>query len=337
MIIDLKQFQDEERAYWEELDRLLSKLEKDAGYRPSLAEAKRLHYLYERGCCDLARIEGYASETQLRQYLEALVSRAYAEIHETRGRRCRFAPGSWLFGTAPRTFRRHLRPFLLALLITLGGGFFGAGVLALDPNAKEVIMPFPHLLQDPSERVAKEEASGAGRLANRKARFAATLMTHNTRVSILAAALGMTYGIGTVCLLLFNGVILGAVSADYLLAAEGPFLFGWLLPHGAIEIPAILIAGQAGLVMAHALIGWGRGVPLKERLRNVSGDVVTLLGLVALMLLWAGVVESFLSQYHAPVVPYAAKIAFGLVELLLLALYLGWGGARGQAEGAVDA
>ena len=40
------------------------------------------------------------------------------------------------------------------------------------------------------------------------------------------------------------------------------------------------------------------------------------------MLLWAGIVEAFLSQYHEPVIPYAAKIAFGCVELVLLVLYL---------------
>ena len=46
------------------------------------------------------------------------------------------------------------------------------------------------------------------------------------------------------------------------------------------------------------------------------------------MLVWAGFVEAFLSQYHEPVIPYEAKIAFGLVELTLLCLFLGRSGRK---------
>ena len=59
-------------------------------------------------------------------------------------------------------------------------------------------------------------------------------------------------------MLFYNGVILGAVTVDYIRAGETKFLLGWLMPHGVIEIPAILIAGQAGLLLAFALIGRGR-------------------------------------------------------------------------------
>jgi uncharacterized membrane protein SpoIIM required for sporulation len=105
---------------------------------------------------------------------------------------------------------------------------------------------------------------------------------------------------------------------------------GWLLPHGVIEIPAILVGGQTGLVIAHALIGWGSRISRAERLRAISRDVVTLAGGAALMLVWAGIVEAFLSQYHEPVIPYGAKIAFGLVEAALLTLFLSRAGV-GQA------
>ena len=44
------------------------------------------------------------------------------------------------------------------------------------------------------------------------------------------------------------------------------------------------------------------------------------------MLVWAGFVEAFLSQYHRPVVPYSLKIGFGLAELILLMLFLGRSG-----------
>jgi len=93
------------------------------------------------------------------------------------------------------------------------------------------------------------------------------LMTHNTRVSLFTFAMGFTWGIGTVVLLFYNGIILGATSLDFIQAGQSTFLLGWLLPHGAIEIPAIIVAGQAGFILAGALIGWGRRFSLKKRLR----------------------------------------------------------------------
>ena len=153
-------------------------------------------------------------------------------------------------------------------------------------------------------------------------------MTHNTKVAIFTLALGMTWGIGTLIMLFYNGVILGAVAVDYVMAGESTFLLGWLLPHGAIEIPAILLAGQAGIVLAGALIGWGKPIAFRMRLRKISNDLVTLICGVALMLIWAGIIEAFFSQYHEPVLPYAFKIAFGCVELLILALFLGRAGRR---------
>ncbi len=127
--------------------------------------------------------------------------------------------------------------------------------------------------------------------------------------------------------------MLGAVTLDYVLAGQTKFLVGWLLPHGAVELPACLLAGQAGLVLAGALIGWGEPISLKIRLRKISSDIVTLIFGVAILLGWAGFVEAFLSQYHQPVISYEAKIGFGIVELILLALFFTKSGAhRSDAE-----
>jgi uncharacterized membrane protein SpoIIM required for sporulation len=191
-----------------------------------------------------------------------------------------------------------------------------------------VTMAFGHDLMTPEERVRQEEMATTDRLSGAKSSFSAYLMTHNTRVSIFTAALGMTWGVGTVIMLFYNGVIMGAIGADYIMAGQTKFLLGWLLPHGVIEIPAILIAGQIGLVLAYALIGWGKRIPLAARFRAVSRDLTTLIFGVGLMLVWAGFIEAFLSQYHEPVIPYEAKIAFGLVELALLCLFLARSGKK---------
>ena len=46
------------------------------------------------------------------------------------------------------------------------------------------------------------------------------------------------------------------------------------------------------------------------------------IGGVAVFLVWAGIVESFFSQYHEPILPYWLKITFGIAELALLCWFL---------------
>jgi uncharacterized membrane protein SpoIIM required for sporulation len=310
------------------LEALLNRLESDPEGRMSMDEVRHFHYLYQRTSADLAKIMTFSAEPEIRRYLESLVSRAYAEIHETREKPHRASPLRWFFGTLPRTFRRHIAAFWLSLAITAAGFMFGGIAISFDPGAKEVIMPFSHLQGDPSERVAKEEGATEDRLEGIKMTGAAMYMTNNTEVSVLTMGLGITWGIGTVIILFYNGVILGAVALDYVLAEEARFLLAWLSPHGVIEIPAILLAGQAGLVLGGALIGWGSRKPLRMRFREISGDLVTLVLGVAIMLTWAGFVEAFVSQYHEPVLPYSFKIGLAIAEFFLLVLFLAKSGTN---------
>ena len=104
-------------------------------------------------------------------------------------------------------------------------------------------MPFPELQGDPAERVAKEAPGVRDKLQGSKATFSSALMTHNTRVSILALALGMTWGLALSSCLQWCDPRRG--GPDYVQA--GQTTFAWVAsPHGAFEIPAILIAGQQG-------------------------------------------------------------------------------------------
>ncbi len=332
MILDLQQFIVTERPRWDELEDLLHRIEQDPGLRLTLEQTRRLHYLYDRAASDLLRLSTFASSPEVLGYLETLVGRAYGEIHETRDPHRRFLFLQWFTRELPQTFRRHLRAFALSIGLTLLGTAFGAVILHLDPDAKETLLPFEHLMGKPSERVAEEEQNQGRHLEGMKASFAGQLMTHNIQVGMLTLAMGMTYGLGTIVLLFYNGVILGAVSYDYIQDGQTRFLLGWLLPHGSIEIPSVIIAGQAGFILAGALIGSRQRLSLRDRLAAVRNDLVTLIGGFCLLLVWAGIVEAFFSQYHEPVLPYGVKIAFGLVELVALFSFLGFCGRKSEPK-----
>jgi uncharacterized membrane protein SpoIIM required for sporulation len=339
MIIDLKRFVEKERPFWQDLERALDRIQAGTLDLSDLKESRRVLGLFQRACSDLSRVGQANAEPELRTYLEMLVGRGYAEIHSAQTYVRRFRPLDWFLHTFPQTFRRQAWAFYASCLLTIAGMIVGGLLLVLDVDGRQVAMaPFPHVAtQTPSQRVAAEEKNykeNSHRIAEHSGTFSAQLMANNIGVSIKAMAFGLTWGIGTVLLLFYNGVILGAVCLDYMLDGQTVFMIGWLLPHGSFEIPAILIGGQAGLVIARALIGWGTREGIRTRLRLIVPEVATLIGGVALMLVWAGIVEAFFSQYHEPILPYWVKITFGSVELITLTAFLLLCGRRAPSQAA---
>src|SRR6266511_4927397 len=211
MIIDPPRFIQSERPAWTELESLLDELGEDSGDLLSLEKAQRFHFLYRKVSADLGRVSTYASEPAIRRYLESLVARSYAEIHETRGRDRTWRPFHWFFVDFPAVFRRHIRAFWISILISLLGAVAGGTAVLFDEEAKAAIVPqgFEHVLKDPAQRVAEEERASSKRSDEGHATFAGFLMQNNITVSIRALALGMTLGIGTILVLLQNGIFLG--------------------------------------------------------------------------------------------------------------------------------
>ncbi len=209
---------------------------------------------------------------------------------------------------------------MLAVLITLLGCALGGLAVRYDPASVDVLLPADYL-RNPGQRVHEEEGQGQGRhldSAQTEAAFSAQLIKHNIEVALLAAALGITFGIGTALLLFENGVLLGAVAVHYTRQGFGLFMTAWLLPHGVFEIPSILIAGQAGFYLARLLLR-----PREDRnLRQAIREWLVLVAGLAMMLVWAGLMEAFFSQHHAPVLPYGFKVAVAIAELVLLTIYL---------------
>jgi uncharacterized membrane protein SpoIIM required for sporulation len=334
VILDLERFQAQARPRWDKLESLLAGLERrpDRGLKP--AEAELLQQLYAQTGADLNRVTHGALAPELRQYLERLVARAYAEVCYAPPVRSEFwRPRRWLriFTLFPEAFRRQARYFGLAVLITLLGCALGGFSVRYDPASADVLLRADYL-RNPGQRIQQEE-SGKNQPANKaqtEAAFSAQLINHNIQVALLTAALGATFGIGTALLLFENGVMLGAVAVRYAQQGFGLFVTAWLLPHGAFEIPSILIAGQAGFYLARLLL---RRREDRDMRQSVREWLVLVTGL-AMMLVWAGLMEGFFSQNHAPVLPYGFKVAVGLAELALLTIYLLMGGRRNTGADA---
>lgn len=259
------------------------------------------------------------------------MARAYAELYFSRPTRSElWQPRRWLriFTAFPEAFRRQSRFFALALAITILGAAFGGLAVRYGSASVDVLLPASYL-RNPRLRVGREEKGQARHAdsAQVEAAFSAELITHNIEVSLLAAGLGVTFGIGTALLLFENGLLLGAVAVRYTQQGFGLFVTAWLLPHGAFEIPSILIAGQAGFYLARLLLRRREDRNMRQSIR----EWLLLVAGLALMLVWAGLMEAFFSQHHAPVLPYRFKVAVGAAELVLLTMYLLLMGRKGTA------
>jgi uncharacterized membrane protein SpoIIM required for sporulation len=124
--------------------------------------------------------------------------------------------------------------------------------------------------------------------------LALDLFFHNWQVSLGAIFAGTFFLIPASLTLLFNGIVLGVVVD---LIPDRAMLLSALLPHGVIELPALLFAGSAGLKIGYAIlrISLGRSPEAGPELHEVLRQVAYIaLGLIPLFIV-AGMIEALVT------------------------------------------
>jgi uncharacterized membrane protein SpoIIM required for sporulation len=144
------------------------------------------------------------------------------------------------------------------------------------------------------------------------------ILTNNISVALATFALGITAGIGTVWMMLLNGLMMGVVAVACWREGMSLPLWSFVAAHGVLELPAIFIAGGAGLGLAKGLLFPG-SLPRRDSLVRASGRSVRLVLGTIPMLLVAGVVEGFVSPTD---LPYQLKFLLAGALGALLILYL---------------
>lgn len=326
--MDLSSFLRERQPRWDRLTEVLNQVDQAGLESLSSDEINSLFSLYRLVSSDLNLVATRTANPALVEYLEALVGRAY--VHLVPRRRYRIFREWWkvVRYRFPRLIRREQKLLGLVTVIFIASVAFGYLATMLVPSTAEVFLPQEHVNVSPSKRVAELEAmerEGKTRVdtAGKHAQFTTFLFTHNIRVSFLCFSLGLTFGIGTVALLVMNSAMLGSLAALY--AADGvlSFFIGWVGPHGVIELPSILFASLGGLMLARAQFRRDRGSFLYQ-LRLMRRDLVDLLIGTCTLLVVAGVVEGGFSQVNEPTIPYTLKHAVAAILFIALLAYLFW-------------
>lgn len=329
-----RQFIKQRKAAWRRFERLVG--------RPGTVNLRRLNgkeiseysRLLREISHDLAVVRAQGWDLRLDAYLNDLTSRGYNGFY-------RAPPGTtnqivrYFTTDFPRLLRRNGRYMLAGCALFFLPFFLSWGLVVADPDLIHRIVPNEQLemidmMYGPDSEVGQvaEGFGWAPGYAEERTGMLGFYIWHNIGIAFRTFALGITFGVGTVKELLFNGIAIGAIFGYVQAQGNGERLFSFAVSHGSFELTAIGISGGAGLMIADALLHPGTRTR-RESLMVRGLEAVQVACGAGGMLAVAAILEAYWSP--API-PAIFKYAVGAILWLLVFAYLGFAGRGGERE-----
>jgi uncharacterized membrane protein SpoIIM required for sporulation len=306
----MSRFIDERKNNWQKLEGLLEILETSPLRGLPRAQVRELGELYRRAASDLAIARAESRDPKLINYLNSLVIRAHGRIYRADAKGANLL---WQFFAKdfPRAFRQTWRYTALAFAVFTLFSIASFFLCYYDSN-------FADELGLGSLRYAvKSDIKWWEDLNNANQIGASGILTNNILVAIKAFAYGALFGIGTLYVLIYNGLHIGGVLG--VCYAENPAfgnaLVTFMVGHGVIELSCIFIAGGAGMLIGYSMINPGDFTRTQALKKNGLEAARLAIGCACLLVL-AGIIEGFLSPAFLP-----AWIKFGTGILTGIAMY----------------
>ncbi len=287
-------FTSERQADWGHLESLIGRA-KGRPERLSAEEILTMGRLYRAAIADLARLRASHPAHPSTQEVTSLVSRARPLVYRSEPRRIRpirfFTTDFWRICAE--------RPVFLWLA---GGFLLGSAVLgwiwaAIDTGAASGMVPGEF-----SNALNPEGGTDMGADLAMQAEFSAYLITHNVTVAILAFAVGVFFGIGTIAVLIQNGILLGVIGGALVSGGDGAFFVELVAAHGVLELSCIVVAAAAGLRLGWALVDPGIQTRRKALIAAARPAVLMTVGIVPWLGI-AGIIEAFVSRRGLTALP----------------------------------
>ncbi|PYX41678.1 MAG: hypothetical protein DMG81_03070 [Acidobacteria bacterium] len=299
------------KPHWSKLEELLNLTNRQGLKALSRYDLQELSLLYRQTAADLAAIREDPGSVHFSRYLNQLLARAHNTIYSGQ----RASPRgllSFFWVDYPQIFRRNLSPCGLATAIFVLGVFVGAALTYQDPDFKVKFLG-PQMVE-----TIDHHKMWTHSIVAIKPLASSSIMTNNIGVGFTTFAFGITGGIGTVYMMLFNGLLMGVIGMACRIAGMSQDLWSFVAPHGVLELPAIFIAGGAGFRVAQGLLFPGV-LPRRESLAKAGAEAVRLLLGTVPILIVAGIVEAFVSPTSLAV---SLKFSMAAALFTLLLFYL---------------
>jgi uncharacterized membrane protein SpoIIM required for sporulation len=303
----MSRFINEHKDNWQRLEDLLSLLRGNSLRGLSRAEVREFGELYRRAASDLAIARSETRDPKLINYLNSLVIRAHGKIYRAENQG---ADLIWQFFARdfPQAFRRTWRFAAFSFAVF---ALFAVISFLLSYNS----LTFADELGVGDVRIAAQMKMKWWESLNQSNQIGSSaILTNNILVAFKAFAYGAFFGIGTLYVLIFNGLHIGGVlGVCYKVdPAFGNDLVTFMVGHGVIELSCIFIAAGAGLLIGYSMINPG-DLTRAQALKKSGLEAVRLAIGCAILLFIAGIIEGFLSPSSLPAaVKYGTGITTGI-------------------------
>ncbi|HER40152.1 MAG TPA: stage II sporulation protein M [Salinimicrobium catena] len=258
-----------------------------------LTSPDELSTLYLEVTDHLSYAQTFYPQSNTLRYLNSLASKAHQKIYKTK----RESPNRLLkFFTHefPLEFYKYQNQLLLAFLIFVvftAVGVFSAGS---DGTFVRSIMGDDYVNMT-LENIENEDPMAVYKKMGEMNMFLG-ITINNVRVALLAFALGILFGLGTVFMIMQNAIMLGAFQ--YFFYEKGLLWESvrtiWI--HGAIEISVIIVAACAGLVVGRSILFPGTYTRLTSLVRGVKAGLKIVMSTVPFFIV-AGFLEGFVTRH----------------------------------------
>lgn len=283
----------------EELARLLDAAEGHRLRSLPFDDLRRLARLYRGESARLARLRDRGGDLDRIGHLNSLCVRAHGFLYSAR-RRGSQARSPWRSFVSALAGTGRIQALAWALMGI--GAIVGYSLVTLDPGALYALMP-ASLGYDVAQIDALYRSSEARDLfltrestsAAHNVMFGSYLFANNTRVGILAFATGVLFGLPTVLLQFYNGIMVGTICAIFIRGEHAILFLAWILPHGVPELTAITLCTSAGLVLGRAVAAPRRSTRA-EALRDAGPSALALFASSVPLFFAAAWIESFVRE-----------------------------------------
>jgi uncharacterized membrane protein SpoIIM required for sporulation len=288
---------------WRESETLLESEAKDP---------EKLSNLFTQVIDDLSYSRTYYPNRSVRVYLNKIARQYFSIIYSHRGDRKRGFSQFWL-DELPQIVIHCKKELIISLVVFLGAMAIGIFSAVNDPDFTSTILGDSYVAMT-KENIEKGDPMAVYKKTHEIEMFLG-ITVNNLMVAFRTYVLGVFLGIGTLAMLLYNGIMVG--SFQYFFIERGLFVESaltiWL--HGTLEISSIILAGGAGLTLGKGLIFPGTYSRLQSFQISAIRSLKLMLGITPVFVL-AAIIESFITRYtHVP-------DAFKLVVILLSAAFI---------------
>lgn len=282
---------------------------------PASLSTDALADLYVEITDHLSYAQTFYPNSKTSTYLNGLAILAHQKIYKTR-RESRNRILSFWTKEFPTMFAQHHRELFISFVVFFFFAAVGAYSAANDGTFVRSI------LGDGYVNMTLENIENGDPMAVYKEmgefNMFLGITINNIRVAVLAFGFGIFFGIGTLYIMLQNGIMLG--SFQYFFYEKGLLWESartiWI--HGTIEISVIVVAGCAGLVMANGMLFPGTYSRIQSFARGVKNGLKIMISTVPFFIV-AGFLEGFVTRHTE--MPDFLAVSIILSSLALVLFY----------------